>query len=180
VRGLQEAFRSRTGLSTADVLRQVPHEFVARESADLEGSIVHLARNDSPAVPDRIKSRNASNGTTRRRPRRTVLNLPSFAWRRIVFGETLRSFAASAKETDSGKSGIMKGPLRTTGGVRGTSTSPEYASSEEPRKDAESKIHALTTGRQYRSRSGEYCSGTLVIEKGHVWNSESWAEMSLD
>jgi hypothetical protein len=44
----------------------------------------------------------------------------------------------------------------------------------------ESKIHALTAGRQYRSRPGEYCSGTLVIEKGRAWNGESWAEMSLD
>jgi hypothetical protein len=41
----------------------------------------------------------------------------------------------------------------------------------------ESKIHVLTTGKQYRSRPGEYCSGTFVMEKGHAWNGGSWAEV---
>ena len=51
-----------------------------RENCRAEGShsrINYLV--PCPCLPSRINSFNASNGTTRRRPRRIVLNLPSFA-----------------------------------------------------------------------------------------------------
>jgi hypothetical protein len=72
-------------------------------------------------LPSRIKSRNASNGMTRRLPRRIVASWPLLAWRRNVFGETLVRAAACLKETESGWFRIKTAPRGERAGVRDTS-----------------------------------------------------------
>jgi hypothetical protein len=82
--------------------------------------MTHRASRAEPwALSSRIKSCNASNGMTRRLPRRTVRSRPSFACRRSVLREMLVISAASLNETESGYWGSKGNLLRDVGPIVG-------------------------------------------------------------